>query len=123
VLETAFRRSKVEIRGTTFDKCSQIMAYGNDIMGKGLRVVEELLKSLVWQTNKMGLEINGKKSKCMLVEPYNKNEYVNLGTYNFDIVKDYSYLGTVLTNKNELRPETEKELRMQMERNLNFFLY
>ena len=61
VLEIAFRRSKVEIRGTTFDKCSQIMAYGNDIMGKGLKDVEELHKSPAGQTNKMGLEINRKK--------------------------------------------------------------
>jgi hypothetical protein len=37
VLEIAFRRSKVQIRGTTFDKRSQIMAYGNDIMGGGLK--------------------------------------------------------------------------------------
>jgi hypothetical protein len=29
---------------------------------------------------------------------------------NFEIVKDYTYLGTVLTNKNELRPEIEKRI-------------
>lgn len=63
VLETGFIRSKVEIRGTTFDKYSQIMAYGNDIMGRGLKNIEELLKSPVGQTNYMGLEINEKKDK------------------------------------------------------------
>ena len=99
VLEIAFRRFKVEIRGTTFDKRSQIVAYDNDIMGRWLKDVEELLKSPVGQTNKIGLEINGKKTKCMIVEPYNKNYYVKLGTYNFVIVKDYSYLCTVLKNK------------------------
>ena len=41
--------------------------------------------------------------------PYNTSEYVKLGTYNFEIVKDYTYLGTLLTNENELRPEVEKE--------------
>jgi hypothetical protein len=41
-------------------------------------------------------------------KPYNKNYYVKLGTYNFEIVKDYTYLGTILTNKNQLRPEIEK---------------
>jgi hypothetical protein len=51
-----------------------------------------------------------KKRKFMIVSqnPYNTNEYVKLATYNFEIVKDYTYLGTLLTNNNELRPEVEK---------------
>jgi hypothetical protein len=32
------------------------------------------------------------------LEPYNGNEYVKLGTYNFEIMRDYTYLGTILTN-------------------------
>ena len=43
-------------------------------------------------------------------KPQHKNEYVKLGTYNFGIVKDYTYLGTIITNKNELRPEIEKRI-------------
>jgi hypothetical protein len=42
--------------------------------------------------------------------PYNASEYVKLGTYNFEIVKDYTYIGTLLTNKIELRPEVEKRI-------------
>jgi len=49
----------------------------------------------------MGLEINGKKKKFIIVsqKPYSENEYVKIGTYNFAIVKDYTYLDTILTNK------------------------
>jgi hypothetical protein len=43
---------------------------------------------------------------------YSENEYVKLSTYNFEIVEDYTHLGTILTHTNELRPEVEKELRM-----------
>jgi hypothetical protein len=43
-----------------------------------------------------------------LRKPYNENEYVKLGTYNFEIVKGNTYLGTNLTNENKLRPEIEK---------------
>ena len=39
---------------------------------------------------------------------------------NFEIVKDYIYLDTVLTNKNELRPEIGKELQMQIEHIMDF---
>ena len=45
-------------------------------------------------------------------KPCSGNGYVKLGTYNFEIVEDCTYLGTILTNKNELRPDIEKELRM-----------
>jgi hypothetical protein len=40
---------------------------------------------------------------------YNENEYIKLGTYNFEIVKDYTNLDKILTNKNELRPEIENK--------------
>ena len=31
---------------------------------------------------------------------YNENGYVKICTYNFEIVNDYIYLATILTNKN-----------------------
>jgi sorting nexin-29 len=127
VLEIAIRRSKVETKGTNFDKCSQIMAYTDDvvIMGRKLQDVKEVFTSLIEQANKMGLEINEKKTKFMTVsrKPYNENENVKMGTYNFEIVKDYTCLGTVLTNENELRPEIEKRIAMQIEHTMHFFLY
>ena len=33
---------------------------------------------------------------------------MKLGTYNFEIVEDYTYIGKILTNTNEIRPEIEK---------------
>jgi hypothetical protein len=39
-------------------------------------------------------------------------------------VKDSTYLSTVLTNRNELRPEIgKKELQMPIEHIMQFFLY
>jgi len=110
VLQIVIRRSKVEIWGTIFDKCIQSMACADDVvvMGKSLQGVEEVFASLVEQTNRTGLETNEK----MIVsqKPYNGNGYVNLCKYNFEIVKEYTYLGTILTNKDELRPEIEKRI-------------
>jgi hypothetical protein len=28
-------------------------------------------------------------------KPYNEDDYVNIGTYNFETVKEYTYLGTI----------------------------
>jgi hypothetical protein len=52
----------------------------------------------------MGLEVNGERGEKR------QNDSVKLGTYNFEIVKDYAYFGTILTNKNELRPEIENRI-------------
>jgi chemotaxis receptor (MCP) glutamine deamidase CheD len=67
-----------------------------------IKHVKDVFTSLIEQANKMGLEINEKKAKFMTVsrKPYNENENVKIGTYNFEIVKGYTYLGTVLRNKN-----------------------
>jgi len=103
--ETAIRRSEVQTEGNIFDKCIQIMAYaaGVVITRRRLQGVKEVFAPLVEQTKKMGLEINNIKTKFMIVsrKPYNGNEQVKLGTYNFERVKHYTYLGTILTYKNE----------------------
>lgn len=39
---------------------------------------------------------------------YSENEYVKIGTHNLEIVKYYTQLVTILTNKNELRSEIVK---------------
>jgi uncharacterized protein involved in tellurium resistance len=72
--------------------------------------VTDVFIALTEEANRVGLEINEKNTTFMTVsrKSYNENENVKIGTYNFEIVKDYTYLGTVLTNKNELRPEIEK---------------
>jgi len=93
VLEIAIRKSKVETQGTIFDKCSQIMAYADDVVvtGRWFKDVEEVFTLLVEQTSKMELEINGWKTTFMMVSwtPYNENEYVNLSTCTFETVKDF----------------------------------
>ena len=53
-------------------------------------MLKKYFTTLVEQTNKIGLEINEKSTKFMIVsgQAYNENEYVILGTYNREIVKD-----------------------------------
>jgi hypothetical protein len=48
-----------------------------------------------------------KKTKFKIAsrKPERKNENVKRGTHNFERVKDCTYIGTLLTNKNQLLPE------------------
>jgi ribosomal protein S2 len=59
----------------------------------------------------MGLEINAKKNTFVMVsrKPYKENLYVKLGTHNFETVKDYTYLGTILTNKKRIKTSELKK--------------
>ena len=69
-LEIAIRRCNIETQGTIFDKCSQIMAYVDDVVIMGIRLqYAEVFTSLIKQTNKMGLEKNLKKTKFIIL-PY-----------------------------------------------------
>ena len=80
------------------------------ITGSRLQDVKEVFISLFERTNKMGLDINEKKTKFFIVlrKLYNEYECVKIGTYNFEMLKYYTYLGTILTNKNEFSPQTGK---------------
>ena len=87
-----------------------VYADGVVIMGRRLQDVKDVFTLLVEQTNKMELVNKRYKTKFLISrKPYNENEYIKVGTYNFEIVKHYTYLGTILTNKNDLRPEIEKK--------------
>jgi hypothetical protein len=89
------------------------MAYADDvvIIGRRLEDLKEVFISLVLQTNKMGLEMYEKKTQCMYYPSklFKENECVKIGSYNFEIVEDSTYLGTS-KSKNILRPGMEKRI-------------
>jgi hypothetical protein len=90
------------------------MAHADDIviMGRSIHDVKETFTALIEQKSKLGLEINEQKSKFMTVSriPFQQNKQIEIGTYSFEIVEEFTYLGTCLTSKNEIRPETEKRI-------------
>ena len=61
-------------------------AVGVVITGTRLKDAAEVFTSLIEQSNKMGLEMNERKAKCMIMSgrPYNENGHVELGTYNLE---------------------------------------
>jgi hypothetical protein len=41
---------------------------------------------------------------------FQENLQIETGTYSFEIVEEFMYIGTCLTSKNEIRPEIEKRI-------------
>ncbi|XP_012548777.2 uncharacterized protein LOC101741398 [Bombyx mori] len=73
--------------------------------------MEELLRRLVIVSEEMGLKINQSKTKIMIVDKYGTlNENNILGQY--DIVKTFVYLGSIISNRG--RSETEIRRRIGM---------
>jgi hypothetical protein len=76
------------------------MAYAGDVVFRGRRLQgDEIFTSL-------GMEMNKKKKTKFLIvsrKPYNENEFVKLGTNNFEIVKDCTHVGKILTIKIKTR--------------------
>jgi hypothetical protein len=91
------------------------MAYTDDIviMGRRVQDVKEMFTALIEQMRKLGLEINEKKKTTFVTvsrRPFQENQQIEIGTYNFEIVEELAYLGTCLTSKNEIKPEIEKRI-------------
>jgi hypothetical protein len=84
------------------------MAYADDvIMRRRIQDVKEMFTALVEQARKLGLEINERKTTFMTVSrrPFQETQHIETGTYSFEIVEEFTYLGTCLTSKNEIRKE------------------
>jgi hypothetical protein len=68
----------------------------------------KMLKKCLWHwLNKQDGNRNKWEKKTKFViesqKPYNENEYIKLDRCNFEIVKDYTNHGTILTKMNEFR--------------------
>ena len=69
-------------------------------IGRRLQDIEEIFRSLVKKQIIWDYKFI-KKRQFMIVsqKPYNKNEYVKLGTQYLEIIKDHTYLGPILKIK------------------------
>ncbi|KAJ4442528.1 hypothetical protein ANN_04115 [Periplaneta americana] len=89
-----------------------LFGYADDVIITGRRIqdVEEALIALDKETQKLGFKINTKKSKFMSVTKRQNDQVkeVKMGTYKFEKVKEFTYLGSILTANNDLRNYKEE---------------
>jgi hypothetical protein len=99
-----------EPKDPTFNKCSQIVTYADDIaiMGRRRQDVQETFTARIEQISKLGLEINEQKTKFMTVSrrPFQQNQQIEIGTYHFEIVEEFTYLCTCLTGNKKFWEKT-----------------
>jgi 4-hydroxy-L-threonine phosphate dehydrogenase PdxA len=113
-LEKVIRYAKINTRGGIFCKSVQIFAYADDIdiVGRSQVAVKEVFISLEKAAKKMGLQVNKGKAKYM---PVTKKDYahisshIEIGSYQFETVHSFTYLGSEVNCKNDVSAEIKKK--------------
>lgn len=107
ILESIMRKSKIKTKGNIFRSSYQCIAYADDltILARTREELKGLIKRIEEQASKVGLEINQKKSKYMVMGKTKhpvRNLLVNIETknkvYELEQVDDIVYLGAEFTS-------------------------
>ena len=119
ILDRIVRNSHVNTRGTIFHKSVQLLAYADDIdvIGRTQRAVNEAFASIETEAAKVGLVVNEGKTKYMLsskkdAEHRRLGRSVPLGSRNFEVVKDFVYLGSAVNRDNNISTEIKRRITL-----------
>lgn len=117
VLEAVMRRANIRRNATLLHHSYQILGYADDldIAGRSLKAVKETFEAIEVKAKKVGLEVNAEKTKFMVVSRYqnagkNIGKTLNLGQYSFEVVKEFTYLGSVISSENNESLEIGKRI-------------
>src|SRR5215469_11214975 len=103
--------------GLKLNGTHQLLAYANDvnILGGSVHTVKKNVEALVAATKETGLEVNAHKTKYMTVSrDQNAGRIHSMKTDNssIEMVEEFKYLGTTLTNQNSIQEEIKSRLKL-----------
>jgi len=115
-LEYAIRRIQVNQNGLKLNGSHEILAYADDvnILGGSIHTLKENAEALVAATRDIGLEISADKTKYIVISRDQNAEIfhsVRIDNSTFEIVEEFKYLGTTLTNRNYIAEEIKNRLK------------
>jgi hypothetical protein len=96
----------------------QLLAYADNvnIVAENIDTIQKNTNALLDDSKEDGLEVNPKKSKCMLVlrcQKEGQGQSINLGNRSFEDVIKFKYLGTTITDQNCIYEQIKSRLNSE----------
>jgi hypothetical protein len=107
ILEKAIRNIEINHGGSIYNRTLQYLAYTDDVnlVSRSALMLSETFKQLEAESKNAGLIINESKTKY-IIDSRNKVRFwnvrsLNVGSYKFERVDKFKYLGSLVTKNSE----------------------